>query len=58
VIERRAQLLNRGGRLPVGALARVEEVELVLHLLGLGRAREHHRVPAPLDVGDQLARPP
>ena len=40
----------------VGELARVEQVEVVVDLVGLGRAGQHHGVAALLQVLDQLAR--
>ena len=48
----------RGGRPAVGELAGVEQVEVVVDLLLLGRAGEHDRVAAALQVLDQArARP-
>ena len=40
----------------VGELARVEQVEVVVDLVLLGRGGEHERVAAVLQLADQLAR--
>ena len=45
-----------GGRPGVGELARVEQLEVVVDLLLLGRAREHDRVAEGLEVLDQAPR--